>query len=71
MRDRRGRGRRGIDALPGPLSPHGLPSRRVPRDDFEALVTTIVTERMGHAADLRVPLSVQIGIGSNWDEAAH
>jgi DNA polymerase-1 len=34
-------------------------------------LTTIVTERMGHAADLRVPLSVQIGIGSNWDEAAH
>jgi DNA polymerase-1 len=34
-------------------------------------LTTIVTDRMGHAADLRVPLNVQIGIGSNWDEAAH
>ena len=38
--------------------------------ELDAL-TTIVTDRMGHAADLRVPLSVQIGIGSNWDEAAH
>jgi len=30
-----------------------------------------VTRRMGSAADLRVPLSVQVGIGANWDEAAH
>jgi len=32
---------------------------------------TIVTTRMGNAADLRVPLNVQVGIGRNWDEAAH
>ncbi|MDB4982139.1 MAG: polymerase, partial [Myxococcales bacterium] len=38
--------------------------------EVEAL-TEIVTQRMGHAADLRVPLDVQIGTGQNWDEAAH
>jgi DNA polymerase I len=34
-------------------------------------LTTIVRTRMGKAADLRVPLDVQIGTGANWDEAAH
>ena len=31
----------------------------------------IVRQRMGHAADLSVPLDVQIGTGANWDAAAH
>ncbi|BDZ47008.1 hypothetical protein GCM10025866_29170 [Naasia aerilata] len=31
----------------------------------------IVTTRMGSAAQLRVPLDVQLGRGDNWDEAAH
>jgi DNA polymerase-1 len=34
-------------------------------------VTEIVRDRMGHAAELRVPLDVQIGTGENWDQAAH
>ncbi len=34
-------------------------------------VTEIVRRRMGGAADLRVPLEVQVGTGNNWDEAAH
>ncbi len=34
-------------------------------------VSRIVRERMGHAADLTVPLDVQLGTGANWDEAAH
>ncbi len=34
-------------------------------------VTAIVTNRMVGAADLRVPLEVQVGTGKNWDEAAH
>jgi DNA polymerase-1 len=34
-------------------------------------LTAIVTDRMGHAADLAVPLEVQIGLGANWDAAAH
>jgi DNA polymerase-1 len=31
----------------------------------------IVRTRMGDAADLSVPLDVQVGRGSNWNEAAH
>jgi DNA polymerase-1 len=31
----------------------------------------IVRQRMGHAAELSVPLDVQIGTGPNWDAAAH
>ena len=38
--------------------------------ELDAL-TEIVRQRMGHAADLRVPLDVQIGTGQNWDQAAH
>jgi len=43
MRDRRGRGQRGVLALPGPLSPRGVPSRRTRRARFEQLVTQVVT----------------------------
>jgi DNA polymerase I len=31
----------------------------------------VVVRRMGEAAKLLVPLDVQLGFGSNWDEAAH
>jgi DNA polymerase-1 len=34
-------------------------------------LTEIVRRRMGSAADLRVPLEVQVGTGENWDQAAH
>ncbi len=34
-------------------------------------LSTIVRTRMGHAAELQVPLDVQIGTGQNWDAAAH
>jgi DNA polymerase-1 len=34
-------------------------------------LTRIVRTRMGGAADLRVPLEVQVGTGPNWDAAAH
>ena len=34
-------------------------------------VEKIVIDRMAHAAKLSVPLDVQIGIGANWNEAAH
>jgi len=36
-----------------------------------AALEDIVTTRMGGAASLSVPLDVQVGFGSNWDEAAH
>ncbi len=32
---------------------------------------SIVRVRMGAAADLAVPLDVQVGVGANWDSAAH
>jgi len=38
--------------------------------ELDAL-SEIVRERMGHAADLSVPLDVQLGTGPNWDAAAH
>jgi len=38
MRDRRGRGRRGPLALPGPLSPGSVPAHRTPKAAFDALV---------------------------------
>lgn len=34
-------------------------------------VEEIVRAGMGSAADLLVPLDVSVGVGSNWDEAAH
>ncbi|MCW4384379.1 DNA polymerase I [Salinibacterium sp. SYSU T00001] len=34
-------------------------------------LTEIVRTRMGGAAELAVPLEVQVGIGANWDAAAH
>jgi DNA polymerase-1 len=35
------------------------------------ILTEVVRDRMGHAAELKVPLEVQVGSGKNWDEAAH
>ncbi|MGA9716367.1 MAG: metallopeptidase family protein [Aeromicrobium sp.] len=43
MRDRRGRGRRGPIALPGPLTPHGIRSQQSPREQFDAVVRAVVT----------------------------
>jgi DNA polymerase-1 len=34
-------------------------------------LTTVVRDRMSGAAELSVPLDVQVGSGANWDEAAH
>ena len=42
----------------------------VAQGEHEAL-EAIVRARMGAAADLAVPLEVQVGIGRNWDDAAH
>ncbi len=35
------------------------------------VLTEIVRDRMGNAAQLKVPLTVQVGTGHNWDAAAH
>jgi len=34
-------------------------------------VSALVVDRMSHAAELSVPLDVQVGSGPNWDAAAH
>ena len=34
-------------------------------------LSAIVNDRMSGAADLTVPLDVQVGSGANWDAAAH
>jgi DNA polymerase-1 len=34
-------------------------------------LTALVRDRMGGAAELRVPLEVQVGAGPDWDTAAH
>jgi DNA polymerase-1 len=34
-------------------------------------LSEIVTTRMSTAAELRVPLEVQVGRGANWNDAAH
>jgi DNA polymerase I len=39
------------------------------RADAVAEITSGVRERMMHAAELAVPLIVDIGVGENWDEA--
>ena len=38
--------------------------------ELDAL-SAVVRDRMGGAADLSVPLDVQLGTGANWDAAAH
>lgn len=34
-------------------------------------VEKLVTEQMGSAAQLTVPLDVQVGVGSSWYDAGH
>jgi DNA polymerase-1 len=40
-------------------------------DSEREQVEKIVVQRMAHAAQLSVPLDVQLGIGLNWNDAAH
>jgi DNA polymerase-1 len=40
----------------------------VPRDEVEE-VTALVRTHMEQAADLSVPLTVDIGVGESWKEA--
>ena len=37
----------------------------------EDALTAIVRREMGEAAQLSVPLDVNIGVGTSWDLAAH
>lgn len=48
MRDRRGRGPRGPMALPGPLSPKGIPAHRPARAAFDLLVGDVLAALDSH-----------------------
>lgn len=48
MRDRRGRGKRGPLSLPGPLSPSSIPAHRPPREEFDLLVSDVITSLRSH-----------------------
>ena len=37
----------------------------------QADVERVLREAMEHAAELTVPLDVNVGVGPNWDAAAH
>ncbi len=41
-----------------------------PQDEVQP-VSELVRREMGRAVDLRVPLHVSVGVGHNWDAAAH
>ena len=73
--------KRAMLGIDGDIRERGLSSRMLlqvhdelvfeaPPGELEEL-TAIVTDRMSHAADLSVPLDVQLGTGPNWDAAAH
>ncbi|HSN35858.1 MAG TPA: DNA polymerase I, partial [Arthrobacter sp.] len=73
--------KRAMLGVAGALAEQGLKSRmllqvhdelvlEVAHGEREA-VEKLVTEQMGSAAKLTVPLDVQIGIGSSWYEAGH
>jgi DNA polymerase-1 len=39
------------------------------REDAVGTVTEALHERMGRAAELKVPLKIEVGTGANWDQA--
>ncbi|MGH3423972.1 MAG: metallopeptidase family protein [Nocardioidaceae bacterium] len=51
MRTRRGRGKRGPLALPGPLAPGGVPVVRSPREEFDATVLASIERLRPRFAD--------------------
>ncbi|MBC7725639.1 MAG: DNA polymerase I [Burkholderiaceae bacterium] len=67
--------------IAGDLAARGLGSRMLLQVHDELIfevatgeldeLSEIVRDRMGRAADLTVPLDVQLGTGANWDDAAH
>jgi len=73
--------KRAMVAIEGDISRESLASRMVLQVHDELVfevapgersaLETIVVARMSSAAELAVPLDVQLGWGTNWDEAAH
>ncbi|MET0302984.1 MAG: DNA polymerase I, partial [Microbacteriaceae bacterium] len=73
--------KRAMLAIDADISERGLESRMLLQVHDELVFEVaageidelgeIVGQRMSHAADLQVPLEVQVGTGPNWDAAAH
>ena len=65
----------------GELKENGLKSRMLLQVHDELIlevwpgeletVKALVVGQMGAAAELRVPLEVQVGLGASWNEAGH
>lgn len=72
MRDRRGRGTRGPMALPGPLSPDGVPAQRTPRQAFDDVVAELLRALDHHfraePEDVEVVVEEAPLLPSGWDE---
>ncbi len=70
-RDRRGRGPRGPAALPGPLSPGGVPRARSRKAEFDAIVLSVVhdLEARWHAELGLVEFAVEEApmVPDDWD----
>jgi DNA polymerase-1 len=73
--------KRAMIAIDADIASQGLASRMVLQVHDELVfdlapgersaLESIVVSQMGSAAELAVPLEVQVGFGANWDEAAH
>ena len=72
MRQRRGRDARGPLALPGPLSPHGLPVQRTRRENFDSLVAELVELLDPHfraeSEEVEVVVEDAPLLPATWDE---
>ena len=72
LRDRRGRGRRGPMALPGPLSPFSIPAHRPPRAAFDLLVAEVLRALEPHFRAETVAVDVVVEeaplLPPAWDE---
>ena len=73
--------KRAMIGITGRLADDGFHSRMVLQVHDELIfevwpgerekLTDMVVHEMSHAATLSVPLDVQVGVGANWDAAAH
>jgi predicted Zn-dependent protease with MMP-like domain len=72
MRQRRGRDARGPFALPGPLSPHGLPVQRTRREHFDGLVAELLDLLEPHfrseTDEVEVVVEEAPLLPATWDE---
>jgi hypothetical protein len=70
LRDRRGRGRRGPDLLPGPLSPRGVPAVRTRGERFDAMAVAVLDDIEQRWEDQLPPVDLAVEeipvLGRDW-----